>query len=98
MSGEGREDGGEEDRDRLSDGFLGEGRGDGVAPELIAHTADRGRGGGIWDACKFEVEGPYGKVGRTRVGREKCGEDIRRMVILSDRAIVRMRFRAQRRV
>lgn len=93
MGVEGRKDGGEEDGDRLSDGFLSEGGGDGIAPELIAHTADRGGGGGIRNAGQFEIKGAYSKVGRTGVRREKCGEDIRGMVILSDRSLVRMRFR-----
>lgn len=66
----------------MGDGFEGEGGGDGVAPELVAHAANGDGGGNIGDAGKFEVEGTDGEVGGAEMRGEECGEDVRRVVIL----------------
>lgn len=73
----------EEDGDWLFHGREGECRGDGGAPELIAHAKD-GRGGrGVRDASEFEIEGADGEMSRTKGRWQKCSENICGMIILS---------------
>lgn len=80
---QGGEDGGEEGGDGLFGGGEGEGGVYSVAPELVAHTADGGGGGGVRDAGELEVEGADGEVGGAEGGREEGGDDVGWVVILS---------------
>lgn len=59
-----------------------EGRGNSVAPELVAHAANRDGGGGFGDAGELEVEGADGEVSGADRAREEGGEDVGRVVIL----------------
>ena len=74
---------GEEDGDRLFRGVAGEGAGDVVAPELVAHCAHGGGGGRVGDSGDFQVEGAEGEIRCLGVRRDEGEESVGGGVVFS---------------
>lgn len=79
---ESSENGGQKDGDRLFRRRQGKDGVYGVTPELVTHTTDRGGRGYVGNTGEFEIEGADGEVGGAERRRQKCGEDVGRVVIL----------------